>query len=279
MPKDNEEDEMTLLYSLDSKDAFDKLDTTLQPLYKPQENGSYLLDVDGAIPKAKADELQIQLEDAKKALVGPEGKTYQEMFNGSQTANAKIRQERDALDTELKSWKSFGTVEDVKKIKDELDGYKAKGAKLDEAQQEIISLKQAKRELEEKVNGLATAKTDLEKTNKELVDYKTNAERAADRYDAEQKIAAVVEAIPEANQKALKRNLIDRYKDGDLIRDGKGNLVSKDDAMTLPQFAKEQMEAYGLYRRSEPGHNVGDGNKPSVKPEGSGYADIASLLK
>ncbi len=271
---------MSLSYTLESKEAFDKLDTSLQPLYKQQENGSYLLDVDGVVAKTAADDLTNQLKDANAKLVGPEGKTYQEMFNGSQAANAKIRQERDALDTELKSWKSFGTVEDIKKIKDELDGFKAKGAKLDEAQQEIVTLKQSKRELEEKITGLTTAKEGLEKANKELTEYKTNAEKAADRYDAEQKIAAVVESIKEANQKALKRNLIDRYKDGDLIRDAKGNLISKEEAMTLEQFAKEQMEAYGLYQRSTSGHAVNDdGNKGGGSVSGSGYSDIANLLK
>jgi len=270
---------MTLTFAIEKQDDFNKLDANTQALYTKQENGSYLLNVEGAVPKSKADELAQKLDEAQKALVGPDGKTYQEMFNGSQAANAAIRKERDGFETELKGWKAFGSIDEVKKLKDENDAYKAKGAKLDEAQQEIVNLKQGKRELEERLNTLNNAKLDLEKLNKELLDYKTQAEKKADIYDADQKITAVVEGIQEANKKALRRNLMDRYKDGDLIRDAKGNLISKDDALTLEQYAREQMEAYGLIARSTPGSPLPDGAKGGTPPSTSSYADIANLLK
>ena len=269
---------MTLAYAIDNEEGFTKLDANTQALYTKQDNGSYLLNVDGAVAKSKADELEQKLAEAQKALLGPDGKAWQDMFNGSQEANKKIRSERDGFENELKGWKAFGSIEDVKKLKDEIDGFKAKGAKLDEAQQEIVNLKQGKRELEAQVSSLSSKTLDLEKVNKELLDYKTQAEKKADLYDADQKITAAVEAIPEANKKALRRNLMDRYKDGDLIRDAKGELISKDDALTLGQYAKEQMEAYGLVARSESGHHIPDGAK-TAPPSTSTYGDIASLLK
>lgn len=262
---------MALDFTLETLDG---LDEATAKLYR-KDGEKFVLQVKGAVAESEVASLREQLEAEKKASVGPEGKSYREMFEGSQRANTAIRGERDAFKSELEGWKAFGTVQDVQGMKDELEGLKAKGQKLDEAQTQIVTLKQGARELEGKITALESEKKTLAAQNAELTAFKADADKKADLYDADERITKCVDGIREANKKALKLQLLDRYRLGNLVRNDKGEIVSKDDGMGLDEFAKEQMEAYNLKLQSTTGYSLSGGNP---KPDDRGGDTIDKLF-
>lgn len=262
---------MALDFTLETLDG---LDEATAKLYQ-KDGERFVLQVKGAVAESEVASLREQLEAEKKAAVGPEGKSYREMFEGSQKANTAIRGERDAFKAELDGWKAFGTVQDVQGMKDELEGLKAKGQKLDEAQTQIVTLKQGARELEGKVTALEAEKAKLTELNATLTAFKAEADKKADLYDADERITKCVDGIQEANKKALKLQLLDRYRLGNLVRNDKGEIVSRDDGMSLEEFAKQQMEAYNLRVQSTTGYNLAGGNP---KPNDKGGDSIDKLF-
>lgn len=233
-------------------DKLESVPENVRELYV-ESDGKFKLDVDGAIPKSELDAATKELDSLRSIAKGPDGKTFKEAFEGSQTANKAIRGERDALDAQLKKWQELGDLDAVRQWKDELDGLKATGAKLTDAQQQIAELKKTNREYLDQVNTFKSKTLEYESANKELGEYKTRMEKQLDMANAEAQIAAVVESLPIANQKALRRNLIDRYKAGDLKRDEAGNLVDVDEERNLATYAKDTMEAFGLFNPSTSG--------------------------
>lgn len=231
--------------------------------YYTEKDGTFYLDVDGgAVSKKDYDDLNEKHNALTSLAKAPDGKTYKEMFEGSQTANHAIRQERDTALSELKKWQALGNISDVQSWRDELDGYKANGSKLNEAQQQIAELKKANREYFDKENELKTEIDNLKNQNIELTTFKAETTKQLDLADAETKIATVVDGIQGANARALKLNLRNAYKNGELVRDNDSNLVSADGKLSLVAFANEQMEAYGLYARNTPGAS----NPPDRQP-------------
>lgn len=264
---------MPLPYEISS---LENVDEKARGFYKqgPTE-GKFVLDVDGVMPKTQYD---TDVAGLKQIAYAEDGKTYQEMFNGSQNALKAARTERDGFETELKTWKKLGEYGEVSGWKDKLDQFQANGQKLTEQQQTITQLQADKRKLEAQVNGLNNEKAALATERDSLATYKADAERRIDRADAEERIAKVVETLPEANQKALKRHLFDRYTDKTLVRKENGELVTSD-GIPLLDYAKETMEAYGLVKRTVPSVNGEPGQK-GAEPQGGGsaYSQIAALL-
>lgn len=267
---------MSLEFTLNT---LDNLDENTKSLYKKEEDGTYVLNVAGAVSEKDFNNLKEQLDTARKSAVGEDGRSYKEMFEGSQTANKAIRTERDNFKNELDKFKEFGTIENLRTLRDELDGFKAKGVKLDEVTQANIDLKQSERNLQTKLDNITAELDSLKQEKATLENYKAEAERKADIYDAEQKITAIVESLKEANQKALKSQLLDRYRMGDLIRSPKGEIVGKEDAMSLLDYAKDKMESYGLYAKSAGGekHNTDPAKLDNKKTE-TGISGLAALF-
>lgn len=264
MPIEEEDFTMSLEFTLEKLDG---LDEATQRLYQ-KDGERFVLQVKGAVAESEVTSLREQLEAEKKASIGPEGKSYREMFEGSQTANAAIRRERDAMKSELDGWKAFGTVQEVQSMRDELEGLKAKGQKLDEAQTQIVTLKQSARELEGKITALEAEKKTLTEQNATLSAFKKDADKKADLYDADKRITACVSEIKEANKEALKLQLLDRYRLGDLVRNDRGELVSRDDGKSLAEFAVEKMKAYNLYERSTTGYPLNQGTRQTSTTDG-----------
>lgn len=248
-------------------EKIDAVEESLKPFYKEiPGQGKFMLDVNGAIPKSEYEARQAEVEALQKLAKSPDGKTYKEMFEGAQTANKAIRQERDGFKAELGKWSEFGEVSAVHAMRDELEALKSEGKKATDLQQQINALKQANRELIDKENALKAKEKELTEINNELMEFKNATQRKLDAADAESQIAEVVDSIKEANSKALKRNLSDRYRAGDLVRDESGKLVSADGALSLAAYAKDTMEAYNLFNQSQPGR----ANPPSSQAQVTG---------
>lgn len=235
-------------------EKIDAVAESLRPFYKEiPGQGKFMLDVNGAIPKSDYEARQAEIESLQSLAKSPEGKTFKEMFEGAQTANKAIRQERDGFKSELSKWSEFGEVHSVHAMRDELEALKTDGKKATDLQQQLNALKQANREFIDKENAFKAKEKELTEINNELKEFKTSTQRKLDAADAESQIADVVDHLKEANSKALKRNLSDRYRAGDLVRDASGKLVSADGVLSLTAYAKDTMEAYNLFNQSQPG--------------------------
>lgn len=266
---------MSLNFKIES---LDKLPEAVRSLYK-QEGSAFVLDVDGAVDKASLDDITNQLNEAKANALGPEGKPYKDMFEGSQNALKAARAERDTFDAEIKAWKAqFETLDKGKAMAERLAELEKSGTKLTDVQNELLATKQKLRDAEGKLTVIDGEKAGLTEQLKTLAQWKADTEQKLDFSDAEAKIAEVVESIKEANQKALKRQLLDRYRAKELIRDAKGEIVSSD-GQRLTDYAKDTMEAYGLIARSEPGyqHHANPSSQGNSKP--TGVAALVAMMK
>ena len=255
-------------------EKLDAVDDAMRSHYK-EVDGKYVLDITGAIPKSEYDTKLAELETVQKLARSPEGKTYKEMFEGAQNANKAIRQERDGYKTEIGKWSEFTDVASIHAMQDELDALKAEGKKLTDVQQQRNDLLKANREYRDRENLLKNKEQELMAANQELLEFKTATQRKLDAADAESQIGEVVDAFKEANHKALKRNLVDRYRAGDLVRDETGKLVTNDGTQSLLDYAKETMEAYNLFNPSSPGR----ANPPSgaIPPSSARKTTIETL--
>ncbi|MFA6836551.1 MAG: hypothetical protein WCR04_09145 [Fibrobacteraceae bacterium] len=267
---------MTLKLTIDK---LEEAPENVRPLYVEAE-GKYKLDVEGAIPKSDFDSVKKELDGLQGLVKGPEGKTFKEMFEGSQTANKAIRKERETIESQLKQWQELGELDSIRQWKDELDGLKATGAKLTDAQQQIADLKKANRQYLDEAGAVKKRAAELEEMNKGLAEFRAKTEKQLDLSNAESQIAEIVESIQGANQKALRRNLIDRYKAGDLKRDETGKLIAAEENMSLAAYAQSTMEAYGLFNQSNPGisHPPTSTSKASASKETT-FTSLAGMLK
>lgn len=270
-------------------DTLEDAPEAVRGYYVKTDDGKFKLNIDGdAAPKAELDAAKKQLDDANKELAAlkanskaPDGKTWKEAFEGSQTANKAIRDERDAIKKQLDEWKELGTPEEIKQRNDELDALKAKGAKADDLQQQVIDLKKANRQYADDVNAQKAKVAELQAANTDLAGWKAATEKQLDLADAEAQIAAVVEGkgFETANQKALKRNLVDRYKAGDLKRGADGKLVEAESGNTLDVYAKDTMEAYNLVNPTQAGiSNPPSKGAPGEQVQETTIASIAGML-
>lgn len=254
----------------------------LRKLYKDNGKGEFQLDVEGVVEASALTAKDDQIKTLQAQLKGDDGKTYKEMFEGSQNTNKAVREEVKSFKAQLKKWQDLGELEEIQTWKDELEGLRAKGATLEESQKQIAELKHANREYSAKVSAVEKKVAEFEEQNRELVAYKQETQRRIDFADAESQISEIVDGIKGANAKALKRNLVDRYRAGDLVRDKETNkLITVDGDMTLEAYAKDTMEAYNLVLP-----NQGGLSDPPIKTtpptDGGGqttYASIAAQLK
>jgi DNA-binding FrmR family transcriptional regulator len=241
---------MSLEFVLDN---LDKLDEQTKGLYKKSdETGKFVLDVGGVVPQGDYDALKAKNDELNAIAYSSDGKSYKESFEGSQTANRAIRDERDKFKKDLADYQKLGDLAGIQKILDENTEYKKKGQSLDETQRELNAMRETLRGSQQKQAEYETQIAELQRANKDLSDYKANSEKQIDLADAQSQIAAVVDSLKGANAKALKRHLLDDYKDGSLRRDARGVLVTED-KLSLATYAKDTMEAYHLYEVSSPG--------------------------
>ena len=90
---------MSLEFVLDN---LDKLDEQTKGLYKKSdETGKFVLDVGGAVPQGDYDALKAKNDELNAIAYSSDGKSYKESFEGSQTANRAIRDERDKFKKDL----------------------------------------------------------------------------------------------------------------------------------------------------------------------------------
>lgn len=250
----------------------------LRELYKEIDGGGgFQLKVEGVVAESALAEKDEQIKSLQSLAKAEDGKTFKEMFEGSQTANKAIRKERDGFESQLKKWQELGEIADIQSWKDELEGLRAKGATLEDSQRQIAELKKANRDYSDKASATAQKLAELEELNKSLIDYKQETQRKIDFADAESQISDVVDSIKGANARALKRNLIDRYRAGDLVRDKESNkLITPDGDMSLEAYAKDTMEAYNLVLPSQGGFS--DPPAKSAGNDGSdGQTTVASI--
>jgi ABC-type transporter Mla subunit MlaD len=260
-------------------DKLEEAPENVRPLYVEAE-GKYKLDVDGVIPKSDFDSVKKELDSLQGLVKGPEGKTFKEMFEGSQTANKAIRKERETIESQLRQWQELGELDSIRQWKDELDGLKATGAKLTDAQQQIADLKKANRQYLDEAGAVKKRAAELEEMNKGLAEFRAKTEKQLDLSNAEAQIAEIVESIQGANQKALRRNLIDRYKAGDLKRDETGKLIAAEENMSLAAYAQSTMEAYGLFNQSNPGISSPPSSTSKANaPKETTFSSLAGMLK
>ena len=250
------------------KTAFDALTDQQKPFYIEKE-GSYCLDIEGgAVAQADFDALKTQNTELSGLVTGPDGKKWKDMFEGSQTANKAIREERDAAKTDLDKWiKAFGKIEDVQTMKDELEGFRKKGVNLDEAQKEIATLKGDIRKLTDERDTLKTQNGTLTTERDELASFKKSAQEKANFAEAQSQIADTVDKLEGANKRALTRSLVDKYKTGELTFGDDGKLFDKAGNATLAAYAKQYMEDFNLY---DVNPNQGGGSNPPGKGQGGG---------
>lgn len=268
---------MSIKLTID-KTAFDALNDQQKPLYI-EKDGSYVLDVEGgAVAQADFDAQKTTIEELKGQVNGPDGKSWKDMFEGSQNANKAIRGERDGFEGELKKWQALGKLEDVQKQKDELDAFRKKGEGLDALQKENTELKGSVRSLTDERDNLKTQAENLTKERDELAKFKTEAEKLTAFNKAQEQITAEVEKLEGANKRAMNRSLIERYIAGELIFDDKGNLFCKSKNQSLAAYAKEYLEDYQLFAvapntpgKATPPNYGGPGG------QGTGVVDAASI--
>ena len=247
-----------------------------QKLYV-EKDGGYVLDIEGgAVAQSAYDELKTANETLTGQVNGPEGKSWQEMFEGSQKANKTIRGERDNFEGELKKWKALGTLEEAQKMKDELDAFRKKGEGLDAAQKENTELKGQIRALTDERDALKQSATQLTTERDELAKFKSEAEKLSAYTKAKDQIEATVEKMEGANKRGLSRALIDKYETGKLSFDKDGSLIDKAGNLSLQAYAKQYMEDFGLYAVSPntPGRATPPGGG---QPPASTTVDGASL--
>lgn len=242
---------MPLSFILENLDA---LDENTKKLYKADADGKkFLLDVDGAVAKTDMDALQSKYDEAKALAYAEDGKSFKDMFDGSQKANKAIRDERDGFKSELEEFKKIGDLKEIQRLRDENTELKKSGKTLDEQQKELNALREQLREGEKSKAAFESQIADLQRANKELTDYKAKSEKDIDLAKAQAEISAVVETLKGANVKALSRHLLSDYQRGDLVRDARGVLVSATDKASLAVYAKDTMEGYNLYASSTAG--------------------------
>lgn len=251
-----------------------------QKLYV-EKDGGYVLDIEGgAVSQSAYDELKTANETLTGQVNGPEGKSWQEMFEGSQKANKTIRGERDKFEGELKKWTAIGTLEEAQKMKDELDAFRKKGEGLDAAQKENTELKGQIRALTDERDALKQSATQLTTERDELAKFKSEAEKLSAYNKAKEQIEATVDKMEGANKRGLSRALIDKYETGKLSFDKDGSLIDKAGNLSLQAYAKQYMEDFGLYAVSPttPGRATppGGGQPPASKTVDG--ASLAAML-
>ena len=277
-----EEKQMSFKLTID-KATFDALNDQQKPFYA-EKDGSYVLDIEGgAVAQADYDALKTTNEELTGKVNGPDGKSWKDMFEGSQTANKAIRTERDAFKVDLDKWiQAFGKIEDAQTMKDELEGFRKQGKNLDEAQKEIAALKGNIRTLTEERDTLKTQNGTLATERDELAAFKKTAQEQADFAEAQRQIIEVVDKLEGANKRALTRSLLKEFN-GELVFGDDRKLFCKKSNETLSAYAKRYLEDYGFYavNPNQPGGanppgggQVGGGNNNGVV----NAASIAAML-
>lgn len=251
-----------------------------QKLYV-EKDGGYVLDIEGgAVAQSDFDELKKANETLTGQVTGPDGKSWKEMFEGSQKANQAIRGERDNFEGELKKWRAIGTLEETQKLKDELDAFKQKGEGLDTAQKENTELKGQIRALTDERDALKQSATQLTTERDELAKFKATAEKLTADNKAKEQIEAVVEKLEGANKRGLAMMMFDKYDANKLVFDKDGNLIDPKGNLSLQAYAKDLMEAMNLYATppTTPGRATppGGGQPPASKTVDG--ASLAAML-
>ena len=235
-----------LKLSLDQA-SFDALDAQQKALYI-EKDGNHILDIEGgAVAQSEFDKLKEENTALAGKINGPEGKSYKDMFEGSQNANKAIRTERDAFEAENKKWQALGKIEELQAKLDELEELRKKGGSMDEAQKQITALKADIRKLTDERDQLNSKYEGLEKERNELADFKTKAKQQADFANAQTQINEAVSKLEGANKPALIRSLVGMYKNGELALGEDGKLFAPENNQTLDAFAAYYMKLYRLY--------------------------------